>query len=109
MGGRGFYDSPDCSTRLPASARCRSGNGCVCDIVWDLSLDSSAMSVHFAAHALRTDRQTRECPPVPSSPPGPTSDTRTGRCSAQSAGDRETREPTGAHGQKQSKDGRACQ
>jgi hypothetical protein len=47
VGGRGFNDTLDYWTRLPAAAKCSSGTGCVRDIVWKLSLDSSGMFIQF--------------------------------------------------------------
>lgn len=64
VGGRGFNDTGDYWTRLPASAKCAAGgDGCVRDIVWKLSLDSSGMFIQFRtdatavglAYTLRTD------------------------------------------------------
>ena len=70
VGGRGFNDTSDYWTRLPASAKCGSGIGCVRDIVWKLSLDSSGMFVQFKtdatsvgiAYTLRTDGQQANAP-----------------------------------------------
>lgn len=68
VGGRAFNDTADGNywTRLPASANCTDGGeGCVRDIVWQLSLDSSGMFIQFRtdatdvgmAYTLRSDGQ----------------------------------------------------
>jgi hypothetical protein len=70
VGGRGFNDTLTYWSRLPASAKCASGDGCVRDIVWRLSLDSSGMFIQFAtdattvglAYTLRTDGQQANAP-----------------------------------------------
>jgi hypothetical protein len=70
VGGRGFNDTEDYWTRLPVSAKCTQGEGCVRDIVWKLSLDSSGMFIQFKtdatavgmAYTLRTDGQNANAP-----------------------------------------------